>query len=43
MAHGLITRACEAMKTEVLNADRVMRPSQSASDYVSGLQDATII
>jgi hypothetical protein len=26
-AHGLTTRACEAMRSEVLNVDRVMHPS----------------
>jgi hypothetical protein len=31
-ANGLTTRACEAMRSEVLNADRFMHPSQSVSD-----------
>jgi hypothetical protein len=31
-AHGLTTPACETMQSEVLNADLVMRPSQSVSD-----------
>jgi hypothetical protein len=31
-AHALTTRAGEAVQYEVLNADRVMRPSQSVSD-----------
>jgi hypothetical protein len=35
--HGLTSRACEAMRSEVLNTDRVMRPSKSASNKVSGL------
>jgi hypothetical protein len=37
MAYGLTTHACEAAWSEVLNADQVMHPSQSASNYVSGL------
>jgi hypothetical protein len=35
--HGLTTPACEAMRSEVLNADQIMRPSQFVSNSVSGL------
>jgi hypothetical protein len=43
VAHVLTTRACEAVIYDIVNVDRVMHPSQFASDEVYGLEDAAVI